>query len=160
MSVIPRFTLCTVTAAALAASVVTAIPAGAAGSSLHRAARSGVRITAIYFNSPGRDNGSNKSLDAEWVAIRNTSKHTARLTGWKLKDATGNTYTFVVTRLRPGRSVRVHTGHGSNNPRNRFWGNNSYVWNNTGDRALLRDARGRTVDTCRYGAPANPKARC
>jgi hypothetical protein len=37
------------------------------------AAGAKVRITKIYYNSPGKDNGSNDSLNSEWVMIKNIS---------------------------------------------------------------------------------------
>ena len=33
-----------------------------------------IRITKIYFDSPGADTGTNKSLNAEYVQIKNTGK--------------------------------------------------------------------------------------
>jgi hypothetical protein len=36
-----------------------------------------VKIHKIYFDSPGADNGSNTSLNAEYIVIRNTG--TARV---------------------------------------------------------------------------------
>lgn len=34
------------------------------------------------------------------------------------------------------------------NAKNVYWGSGNYIWNNTGDTATLRNASGKTVDTC------------
>src|SRR5437763_8418702 len=54
------------------------------------AARSPVRITKIYYNSPGPDTGSNTSLNAEYVRIHNRSNRTVTLTHWTLRDRAGH----------------------------------------------------------------------
>jgi hypothetical protein len=46
----------------VAASILTAVEAKAAGT---------VYIYKVYFGSPGSDTGSNSSLNAEYVVIRN-----------------------------------------------------------------------------------------
>jgi hypothetical protein len=46
-----------------------------------------IRITKIYFDSPGDDTGSNTSLNAEYVVIKNTGTTRKALTGWTLRDA-------------------------------------------------------------------------
>ena len=46
----------------VAASILTAVEAKAAGT---------VYIYKVYFDSPGSDTGSNSSLNAEYVVIRN-----------------------------------------------------------------------------------------
>ena len=34
----------------------------------------------------------------------------------------------------------------------RYWGASSYVWNNTGDKATLKNNAGAKVDTCTWGS--------
>ena len=46
--------------------------------------------------------------------------------------------------------VKIHTGHGTRTQTDRYWNQNWYIWNNTGDTATLRDSSGGTVDSCRY----------
>jgi hypothetical protein len=31
-----------------------------------------------------------------------------------------------------------------------YWGSGNYIWNNTGDTATLRNASGKTLDTCSW----------
>jgi hypothetical protein len=121
--------------------LATAGPAQAAGS---------VHIAEIYYNSPGSDNGSNASLNAEWVKITNSTTRAASLTGWTLTDASRHTYRFGSFTLGAGRSVYVHTGHGTNTAVNRYQGRSWYVWNNDKDTATLRRSTGSWADACSY----------
>jgi hypothetical protein len=69
-----------------------------------------------------------------------------RLTGWAIRDAAGHVYRFPRFRLRPGSSVRLHTGKGRNTRRNLYWGSSWYIWNNTGDKATLKNRPGTRID--------------
>jgi hypothetical protein len=40
---------------------------------------------------------------------------------------------------------------GTNTRSNLYWGRGWYVWNNTGDKAILRSSRGTLKDTCEWG---------
>jgi hypothetical protein len=80
------------------------------------------------------------------------------MTGWKLRDRDGHVYRFSAFTLRPGGRVRVHTGWGSDKAGNLYWDSNRYVWNNDGDRALLRRQSRSLVNRCYYngvGSVAN-----
>jgi hypothetical protein len=59
-------------------------------------------------------------------------------------------YRFGTYRLGAGKTVTVHTGSGSNSARHPYWRQDSYVWNNDGDRARLMKPNGTTVDSCSY----------
>ena len=112
--------------------------------------RPAIRIVKIYYDSPGTDTGSNSSLNAEWIRIKNTGSKRRTLTGWKIRDASGHVYRFGRFRLRPGRTLTVHTGRGSNTARHRYWGRERYVWNNRRDTATLKNRRGSIVERCSY----------
>src|SRR5438477_13218743 len=101
-------------------------------------ASAAIRITKIYFDSPGADTGTNKSLSAEYVVIKNTGTTRKTLTGWTLRDASRHVYKFPTFRLGAGKSVKVHTGKGANTLGNLYWRSSSYIWNNDGDTARLR----------------------
>ncbi|MFC1439057.1 lamin tail domain-containing protein [Streptacidiphilus sp. N1-10] len=131
----------TATALAAAAAVLTIVPAQAAGS---------VHLTKIYYNSPGSDTRSNASLDAEYVVITNTTGAAVNLKGWVLVDASNHKYTFTSFSLAKGKSVTIHTGHGTNTATNRYWGSGNYIWNNDKDKATLKRASGAVQDTCAY----------
>lgn len=135
----------TVAGAAVAASCasVLLLPAQAqAAGSLH--------IHKIYYNSPGSDRGSNSSLNAEYVQIRNGRSVDVSLKGWTIKDSAGHTYTFGKYTLRSGNTVTIKTGEGDNTGKVKYWGQGWYVWNNDSDKATLRRGSGTVMDTCSY----------
>jgi Lamin Tail Domain len=109
-----------------------------------------VGIYRIYYNSPGTDTGSNLSLNAEWIQLRNRCSTSSSLTYAKVKDAAGHTYTFGSYALGGGRYVKVHTGKGTNTATDRYWGRSWYVWNNDKDTAYLYNRYGTRLDTCSY----------
>jgi len=113
-------------------------------------AASPIQFGRIQYDSPGKDTRSNTSLNAEYVILKNTSTTTRSLTGWTVRDATGYVYKFGSFSLRGGKSVVLRTGKGTNTSTTRYWGRASYVWNNTGDRAYLRNASGTIMDTCTW----------
>ena len=119
-----------------------------------------VRMTYVQYDSPGTDTGSNKSLNGEWVRIKNFRSTRKNLTGWTLRDTSHHVYRFGTFRLPAGASVRIHTGKGTNTRTNRYWGASWYVWNNTGDKAILRNKSGTTVDTCKWGSNGSGGIRC
>jgi hypothetical protein len=117
------------------------------------ATRGPIAISEIYYNSPGRDTGSNASLNHEWVQLHNTTRHSITLTSWTLRDTAHHVFTFGSYRLKAHGYVKVHTGHGRNTQANRYWGHSWYIWNNTGDKATLKTAAGTTRATCKYSDP-------
>ena len=110
-----------------------------------------VRFSGVQYDSPGDDTGSNRSLNGEWVRITNHASRAKVMTGWKLRDRTGYLYVFPTFTLGAGRSVRVHTGSGTNTSTDLYWRLGTYVWNNTGDKATLKNRSGVVVDTCSWG---------
>jgi len=140
--------------AALAGTLVAGLitlsgPAALAAPAAHRAP-SPVVIAEIFYNSPGSDHGSNASLNAEWVKLRNRTAHRVNLSGWTLRDTSRHVYHFVHYSLRAHGTVRIHTGSGRDTQRNLFQNRGWYVWNNTGDTAILRGPAGNNRDTCSY----------
>jgi hypothetical protein len=139
-------------AAALAAP---AVPAQAA------VERPGVKIEMIYYDSPGPDRGGNRSLNGEYIRLKNDSRRTVDLRGWTVSDRQFR-HTFDHYRLRPGQRVVLHTGQGRDRSGHVFWDRRWYVWNNSGvETATLRDARRHRVDTCTYrGSRRAPYVYC
>jgi pimeloyl-ACP methyl ester carboxylesterase len=109
---------------------------------LYRTPAKAVWIKGINVNPPGRD------VDNEWVEIRNDTPDAVEMAGWTLRDAKNHTFKFPVFELPAGGGVKVWTKYGVNDAENLFWKRGSAVWNNTGDRAELRDAAG--ADVARY----------
>ena len=132
-------------------------------------ALAGIRFTKIQYESPGPDTGSNASLDAEFVVIKNTGAHTKQLRGWKLIDKRTGTeggdevFRFPRFRLHPGAIVRIHTGRGARTHHDLYWGKSHYVWGDDADTAYLKNRAGRQVDSCAYVShtqETSPPATC
>jgi hypothetical protein len=139
-------------AAALAAGAlvsVAALPASAADHA--RPQRPKVEISAVQYDSPGRDDRSNRSLNREWVEVTNTTRNVVNLDGWTLEDESGHTYTFDHYRLAGRATVRIHTGEGRDTRTDLFQDRRQYVWNNDHDTATLRNDNGRLVDEESWG---------
>lgn len=113
-------------------------------------AAAAIRISKIQYDPPGTDTGTNSHLNKEFVVITNTGSRAVKLDGWVLKDRAGHRYRFDAFRLRPGKSVTIHTGRGNDDRNDLYWGSKDYIWNNDGDTATLKNASGNTVDSCRY----------
>jgi hypothetical protein len=106
-----------------------------------------VKIAKIHYGQTGTN------LDTEYIVFKNRSTRTVQLKGWKVISApsTDNQfYVFPSTKIGPGHSLTLYTGTGSNTATKRYWGAGSPVWNNDGDKAVLKNALGTIVDTCQY----------
>ena len=114
-------------------------------------AAGGVVLWNAHYDSPGSDTGSNSSLVAEYVALKNTSSTAKTITGWTLRDKANHVYKFPATTIGAGKYLFVRTGKGTNNASTRYWNQRWYIWNNDGDTAYLRNSSGGTVDTCGWG---------
>jgi hypothetical protein len=140
----------------LAVAAAVAVGLSLTGAAPAQAATPAVQITKVYYNSPGPDTGSNASLNAEWVRLTNTRTYPINLKGWTLRDRAGHVYTFTPNYyLGAGARVYVHTGKGVNgrpDVQHRYWRSTSYIWNNTGDTASIRNGAGRLVDSCTWGS--------
>jgi hypothetical protein len=111
----------------------------------------GVSIYRIYYNSPGSDYGTNTSLNAEWIQLKNSCATGKSLYHWTIRDASGHTYTFGTYTLAASSKVKIHTGTGSNTSLNRYWGSGAYIWNNTGtETASVRNSAGTLISRCSY----------
>ena len=110
-----------------------------------------VSLGKIQYDSPGDDTGTNTSLNGEWVRVTNPGHTTKTLTGWTLRDPDKHVYTFPEFKLKPGKTVTIHTGDGTDTKTDLFWDAGSYVWNNGGDTAILKDVNGKPVDSCKWG---------
>jgi Lamin Tail Domain len=139
---------------AVAVAALVLLPAGPASA----AAR--VRITAVYYdpNSAGPDPATNAGRNQEYVVVHNSGTTTAGLGGWTLRDqprptSPSHVYRFPSSyRLRPGATVRVHTGKGSNTQTDLYWGLSFYTWGDDSDKATLKNGGGAIVDSCSWTA--------
>jgi P pilus assembly chaperone PapD len=140
-----RLAMLTVSAlVAVTSSLVAVTPADAART---------VQFTRIQYDSPGRDTGSNASLNREYVRVRNSTMRTVNMYRWHVRNARGDEYRFRSNfYLRPGETVTIRTGKGRNTDTTRYWGRTRYVWHNTRDRAYLRTPSGALMHSCSWSS--------
>jgi competence protein ComEC len=113
---------------------------------------SSVYISATQFNAPGDDRGN---LNGEWVRITNRGEGAVLIAGWTLSDRTGSaSYVFPAVLLLPSTSVTVFTGSGTMNDTALYMGQNTPVWGNSGDVAILREGAGTIIDQKTEGGTA------
>lgn len=114
-----------------------------------------VRITKVFYDSPGSDSGTQQSLNAEYIKLTNNGNHSVTMTGWTIRDTSHHVYTLDSFHLGEGRSVILHTGHGNDGHRHKYWDMGNYVWNNDGDTATVKKDNGHKIDSCHWdgGSP-------
>ena len=149
MSTVSARRLAAASVAAAAVLGAVALPASAADHA--RPDRTRVEISSVQYNSPGRDDQSNRSLNKEWVELTNTTRDSVNLDGWKLTAEDGRTYTFDDYRLAARATVRIHTGEGRDTRTDLFQDRRHYVWDNHSDTATLRNDNGRVIDQASWG---------
>jgi hypothetical protein len=110
-----------------------------------------VEVNRVQYDSPGRDDRSNRSLNDEWVALTNTTRQPVNLDGWTLSDRGGRTYTFHHYRLDGRATARVHTGIGRDTFRDVYQDRRNYLWDNRSDAATLRNDHRRVIDIIAWG---------
>lgn len=93
-------------------------------------------------------------VTAEGVSIRNTGS-TVNMTGWRLTDANGQTYTFKEYILFSNASVTVFTRVGQDTPIALYWGQDEPIWGDAGDVVTLSDAQGNVQATTRLAGITN-----
>jgi Lamin Tail Domain len=118
-----------------------------------------LRFSRIYYDAPGTDRKTNRSLNAEWFAVKNYGSAKRSLTGLTVKDRQGNVYRFARGSLAAGATVKVHTGAGKATTRNRFWGARKHVWGNSSDRARLLNG-GQLLDSCSWSKRGTGQTAC
>ena len=110
-----------------------------------------LRMSKIQYDPPGADVLTNTQINKEWVQIHNYGTKPRDLTGWVLRDVTGFRFKFPAGFVvEPGITVTIHTGKGTNKTQHLFWRQGAYIWNNTGDKATLKNSAGTVIDTCAY----------
>ncbi|MFJ9813521.1 lamin tail domain-containing protein [Streptomyces sp. NPDC101158] len=107
-----------------------ALPASAHDGDRHHDRAPRVEISRVQADSPGRDDRSLRSLNAEWVEITNNTRHKFDLDGWTLKDEDGHRYKFNDVRINGRSTIRIHTGEGRDTRTDLFQDRRDYVWDN------------------------------
>lgn len=85
-------------------------------------------------------------LDSERIRLMLSGGGELSLTGWRIEDEDGNTFTFPQLILFAGGSIDLYTKVGQAAARELYWGLNRAVWRQ-GERVTLRDAEGQVHAT-------------
>lgn len=110
-------------------------------------AASPIKITKIHYGQTGTN------LNTEYIVFKNKSSSAVQMKGWKIISApsTDNQfYVFPKTKVPAGHTITLYTGKGTNTSTKRYWNATTPKWNNDGDKAILKNASGTTVDKCQY----------
>ncbi len=86
------------------------------------------------------------TLNVEAVVVKYNGPGELDLTGWHLKDAGGDSYTFPPFKLFTNGAVQVHTAAGTNTAIDLYWGQRQAVWQ-SGQSVLLTDPEGAVQDS-------------
>ena len=111
------------------------------------ASTGGVKISKIHYAQSGT------KLNTEYIVFKNKTAHRRSIGGWKIISAPSTDqqfYVFPKTKIPAGGTVTLYTGAGTNSAGKRYWNAGGPRWNNDGDKAVLKNASGTTVDTCQY----------
>lgn len=106
-----------------------------------------IKISKIHYAQTGTN------LDTEYIVVKNTSRSAVQMKGWEIISAPSSDnqhYFFPKTSIGAGKTVTLFTGSGTDATGKRYWGAKSPRWDNDGDKAVLKNAAGTTVDTCQY----------
>lgn len=140
-----RFLVALLTMLLVATSLLAAPPAAEA------AVKKPLDIVKIHYDPAGRDHSKNSGYTKEYIQVKNTGKKTLNLTGYVLRDNGPQRFTFPKgTTLKPGKTLTIRSGKGSNTSTTLYWGKSSYIWNNTGDTARLHSSKGTLLESCAY----------
>jgi hypothetical protein len=129
-----------------------------------------ILINKILVNPKGKDTGKNKHLNKEVLVITSGTGEAFSIDGWELHDR-GRESVYEFPSVGETNRVVVHSGRGEEwavtgcngdcyTTSHVYWGRRRYVWDNKGDRAVLRNNAGDFVDACRYGKKVGRSKDC
>ena len=95
-----------------------------------------INITSLAYNPDGSDRDN---MNGENMTFHNEGNETINLTGWIIQDRAGHSYEFLEYIVEPEVGFTIYCGNGEDNQTEVYWGSNSPIWNNDGDRMTLRD---------------------
>jgi len=107
-----------------------------------------IAVADHQFDSPGDDH---ENLAEEYVTVANAGDAELDLSGWRVEDEAGHTYTFPEGfTLAPDATATLRTGPGEDGEDELHWGEPQAVWNNTGDTVFVYDGEGELVASESY----------
>ena len=100
-------------------------------------------VKTVHADAEGDDTDN---LNDEYVVFTNTGSRSLDVSGWTVSDASSHTYTIPSgTTLEAGETLTLHTGEGTDDGSNLYWGSGSAIWNNGGDTITITNAQGEQV---------------
>ena len=108
---------------------------------------SDIVLNTIRYTGEGSDHDNPNN---EWVEFENTGDGAVNVGGWRLEDDANHDYRFPDVRLRPGDTIRVYTGSGSNTDSELYWGSSRAIWNDGGDTVYLWNDDGELIVEFEY----------
>jgi hypothetical protein len=150
-------------AAAASLAAAGALALTTAGSAHATEYASSLKIQGIQYDAPGRDsnNCTTGNTRSEYLTLKNYSRTaTINLRGYKVKDATGNTFTFPTNHyLEPGDYVKLRGGKGTNSDGNNvvYRQNCNFMWNNDKDTIYVYKSNGSRADVHSYTKSNNDR---
>lgn len=87
----------------------------------------------------------NVNATDEFFTLNNICSYLIDMTNWTAKDASIHTFTFPSFTLGIDSKVTAHTGSGTDNLTDLYWGRGSSVWNNDKDTLYLNNSKGVSV---------------
>lgn len=113
------------------------------GVGLWQSAGVSLEIVMVMADPPGPDD---ENINGEYVQIANRGSSAVNLDGFMLYDDHRTTYTFDNFTLQPNQRVSIYSGCGRDTSTDLYWCEDTPVWSNGGDTAVLTDAEGRYID--------------
>ncbi len=103
----------------------------------------GLTIARVHADADGNDHDN---LNDEYFVLQNSGNDAVDIAGWTISDDSGHTYRVPSgVSMKPGTTLTLYSGAGSNSATELYWGSDSAVWNNGGDTIIVRNAGGDVV---------------
>jgi len=94
----------------------------------------------VHADAEGSDTDN---LNDEYIVLRNLENRTLDMGNWTVEDSVGHTYTVPEGfSLGANETVTLHTGSGTDNATDLYWGSSSPIWNNGGDTVIVTTDEG------------------
>lgn len=84
-------------------------------------------------------------LEEQNFILDNRCEFDCDLTEWEVKDEGRKKFIFGKFILKKDEEIKIIVGNGEDNENILYWGNEDYVWTETGDTLFLRDSEGKLV---------------
>ena len=118
----------------------------------------GLHITSFHFNAQGDDR---ENVNGEYVRVVNLRDQPLDLSGYRLTDISGRSFTLPQVLLPPGNTALLRSGIGKDqvSPDQQIeihLGSQNPIWNNKRDQVTIYDRQGQVVDSRLHEANSTP----